>query len=50
MLVIPSIVAFLFFLINVFIFNWMIFFYNIILVSDIYQHKSAIGIHVSPPY
>ena len=50
MLVISSIVAFLFFLINVFIFNWMIFFYNIILVSDIYQHKSAIGIHVSPPY
>ena len=31
---------------NLFIFNWRIIFYNIMLVSAIYQHKLAMGIHI----
>ena len=40
---------------NVFIFNWKIIAYNIVFVSGMHQHDSAMGIHVSlpsnhPPY
>ena len=31
---------------KLFIFNWRIIFYNIMLVSAIYQHKLAMGIHI----
>ena len=34
---------------NKFISNLRIIFYNIVLVSAIYQHGSAIGIHMFPP-
>ena len=32
-----------------FIFNGRKLFYNVVLVSKIHQHKSAIGIHMPPP-
>jgi len=34
---------------NQFIFSWRIIALQYLLVSTIYQHESAIGIHVSPP-
>ena len=43
---------FLFFLFkNVFflIFNWRVMTYNIVMVSAIHQHESAMGMHMSPP-
>ena len=33
---------------NLFIFNWRIIAYNIVLVSAIHQHESAIGTHMPP--
>ena len=30
------------------IFNWKVLLYNIVLVSDIHQHDSAIGMLMSP--
>ena len=34
---------------NLFIFNWRVLPYNVVLVSAVAQHASATGIHVSPP-
>ena len=34
---------------KIFIFNWRIIIYSIVMISAIHQHESTIGIHMSPP-